>query len=814
MLRDECMSEFLKAVKEAVADTSARVLIVSRDGTVIRKGLLEETPLFTEYKISPDDVSADIASYSRSIVERKLPNKTDQIRKSLSEKLATKCEGQFLWLKMQEINLNRGKNARTLHFAIDEAPASLEDVYEHNYCGFQRYDVDRRMRTLSLLSWAPFTLRPLTVNEISEAVLIIHGANDLPVHELPDSSDDDYIQSEIMDLCAPFLECRANLLEPVPGGQMVHVAHFSVREYLLFKLPSVVTLERTRNPPIVSYEAMRHHVIARMCLCYLNFPGIWQKDALGTPFRDYAASSWPQHVAQGLVKDEELFEDTQRLLETSTPNYGSWSQWIEASQRSSGQVVTEKASPPDPFCYALKLGLEDFKEYLAKMRSIDVGESSSSQGSIALGADRDGAITEVVKTLVEAKTEVYAPADMGWTPLHFVSANGSVDIARLLLDNGAEPNVVTTKDERSPLYVASCRGHLDVVELLLEKGTAVDLASSSGVTPLHGALDNGHEHAAKLLLDNGADASFRTNFGWAPLHVAVVANRIGVTRRLLEKGAEVDATTKEGWTPLLFASTKGWTEAAKLLLDHGADINCKDETGWTPIALASHRGRVGVVKVFLDKDTEVASMVPAGWTLLDVAPHTGHADVVKERLDVGPVNRNRTPLFYAAWCGNAEVVQLLFDSGLFAVNDTDWFGTSPLFAATRNGHDPTVEILLTASDIRTDSKDGFSRTLIWWAHRGGHDRVVQLLEDHDQTTGPKPISEEDLMRAKPVQFGERSRSCDACTLCMPEGCEQYKCQICHDGTFHLCWSWVEFGVKCQDTSHVLEHCPGTGFRYM
>ncbi|KAJ3546625.1 hypothetical protein NM208_g1910 [Fusarium decemcellulare] len=269
--------------------------------------------------------------------------------------------------------------------------------------------------------------------------------------------------------------------------------------------------------------------------------------------------------------------------------------------------------------------------------------------------------------------------------------------------------------------------------------------------------------------------------------------------------------TKEGWTPLHFASTKGWAGTAKVLVDHGADINAKEGSGWTPFALALRKGHADVVKVLLDKDAEVASLVPDGWTLLDVAPHTGQADIVKERLDMGPMchENGRTLLFDAARCGQAQSVQILLDSGRFAVNDTDWFGTSPLFAATRNGHVETVEVLLKTPDIRTDSKDGFGRTLLWWARRGGHDRVAELLLDHDQTAGSQTDHQEDLPESNPIEFKDSSRYCDACTLSMPDGCEQYQCPTCSNGNFHICLPCFEFGVRCRDTSHVLKHSPAT-----
>ncbi|KAF5008332.1 hypothetical protein FDECE_5375 [Fusarium decemcellulare] len=745
--RDWCMSMFLKALKEIAAETSARVLIVSRDDPVIRKELMEETPKFTEHKISPDDVRDDVATYSRSLVDKKLSNKSDQIRAELADMLANKSEGQFLWVKMQVPYLNRGKNARTLQEAIKKAPTSLQEVYQASY--FRSARPGCWVHRNSLLALAAFTLRPLTMSEITEAALIKYWMEDLPVDEFPDSVDEDYIQCEILDRYAPLIEIRDDPSDPLPGKRTVHV-HFSVREYLLRELPTTFRRRDIANLSLESYESFRHYEIARKCLAYLNYARVWQKDGLGTAFRDYATSYWPRHVIQSWPDHSDLSDDIQELFKRSNPNYASWSQLFDAHERSSS--VAEKTSPPHPVYYALKLGLRGFLQRWIKECIKDAKESSG-QESTDFGVGCDGEVEEVVKMLFDSKAEVYMPGDMGSTLLHCASsARGCVNIMRLLLDSGADPNAVTAEDEQSPLHVASRQGHVDAAELLLQKGAVVDVVSRTYDTPLYVASDRGHDGVVKLLLENGADASVQVGIGWAPLHTAAYDGYIAVIRHLVEHGAELDARTKEGWTPLHFASTKGWAGTAKVLVDHGADINAKEGSGWTPFALALRKGHTNVAKVLLDKDTEIASLVPDGWTLLDVAPHTGQADIVKERLDMGSVyhESGRTLLFDAARSGQAQSVQILLDSGRFAVNDTDWFGTSPLFAATRNGHVETVEALLKVPDIRTDPKDGFGRTLLWWARRGGHDGVAQLLQDHDQTAGSLTDHQEDLPESNPL----------------------------------------------------------------
>ena len=100
------VKKFLHDVTKAVVGTRAGVLFVSRDEPEIRQALIKDAPeCFPEYKIMPKEVRSDTAVFARDIVNRKLANKTDDVRSILSESMTDRCQGQFLWLKIQEDSL-------------------------------------------------------------------------------------------------------------------------------------------------------------------------------------------------------------------------------------------------------------------------------------------------------------------------------------------------------------------------------------------------------------------------------------------------------------------------------------------------------------------------------------------------------------------------------------------------------------------------------------------------------------------------------------------------------------------------------------
>jgi ankyrin repeat protein len=129
--------------------------------------------------------------------------------------------------------------------------------------------------------------------------------------------------------------------------------------------------------------------------------------------------------------------------------------------------------------------------------------------------------------------------DMRWTDLKggtsFSRAawNGDVEVMRLLLERGADPNVVTEKGETALLLLAGAgwplgQGYIRsqeeitaALDLLVEKlGMDVNAATTEGITPVIGAIFKGDNFVVQYLVDHGArldvkDAKGRGVIEWA-----------------------------------------------------------------------------------------------------------------------------------------------------------------------------------------------------------------------------------------------------------------------------------------------------------
>ena len=124
----------------------------------------------------------------------------------------------------------------------------------------------------------------------------------------------------------------------------------------------------------------------------------------------------------------------------------------------------------------------------------------------------------------------------GWTILMFVSREGRTEIAKILLEHGADPNV---------------KGR--------EGATAVTISA-----------EHGHAELVKVLLGGGADVNGKNDHGNTALMYGAEYGHLEVVKALLNAGADVSARDRDGETALMMARRRGHTEIVELLKNAGA----------------------------------------------------------------------------------------------------------------------------------------------------------------------------------------------------------------------------------------------------
>jgi ankyrin repeat protein len=288
----------------------------------------------------------------------------------------------------------------------------------------------------------------------------------------------------------------------------------------------------------------------------------------------------------------------------------------------------------------------------------------------------------------------------GLSALHMAARQGSVESVRALLDGGANVNEPSAGDHITPIIIATLNGQFDLAKFLLDKGANPNLAEDNGVTSLYAAINcvwapkalypqpRAYEQQTTTyldlmaaLLDKGADPNARLKkkvwysgydfdlsgvdeIGATPFWRAAYASDIDAMKLLVARGADpaipsmkgagrprtgdaqrdVEDVSKlppipvggPGIPAIVAAAGSGYGEgfaanshryapsgmlaAVKYLVEElHADVNARDNEGNTAMHNAAARGDVEMIKYLVSKGADVKVVNREGKTTADMA---------------------------------------------------------------------------------------------------------------------------------------------------------------------------------------------------
>lgn len=247
----------------------------------------------------------------------------------------------------------------------------------------------------------------------------------------------------------------------------------------------------------------------------------------------------------------------------------------------------------------------------------------------------------------------------GWTALMYAARQNAMDAVAALADVKADLNATTKQEGTTALQIAIINIHYDLANLLLERGADPNVVDSTGMTALYAAVDmrapanmltrpepklRDNLDAVgiiKSLLAHGANPDLQLKKpiigrhqnlvgdgqlteGSTALARAAKSSDLAVMKVLLDGGADATLTLANRSTTAILAAGGQAREpqaldAVKLLVDHGVDVNAFNANGQTLVHIAAQRGQNTMLEYLASKGAKLDRRDKQGRTPLDLA---------------------------------------------------------------------------------------------------------------------------------------------------------------------------------------------------
>jgi ankyrin repeat protein len=387
-----------------------------------------------------------------------------------------------------------------------------------------------------------------------------------------------------------------------------------------------------------------------------------------------------------------------------------------------------------------------------------------------LRAAAAGDVAEV-RAALGSGADVAATDDSRATPLVLAAYGNHVDVARVLVEAGADVNH-KDRTEQSAYLIATSEVGDDprLLDLMLRSGARVQAKDSFNGTGLIRAAERGFPTIIGRLLDAGIQVDHVNELGWTALHEAIILGKgtepyVRVVEQLVDAGADamlpsqrdgvrpIEHAQRRGFaaietllrkaaremtpdTRLLRAAADGSVVAVEAALADGADVEARDDRERTALLLAVTRDHVDVARVLVARDADVNAVDDQRDTPFLVTGVTGSVEMLDALLpgrpDTALTNRfGGVSVIPASERGHAEYVAAVLDRTDIDVNHVNDLGWTALLEAVILGdggrrHQEVVRILLAnGADPSIADRDGV--TALQHARDRGFTELVALL---------------------------------------------------------------------------------------
>lgn len=180
-----------------------------------------------------------------------------------------------------------------------------------------------------------------------------------------------------------------------------------------------------------------------------------------------------------------------------------------------------------------------------------------------------------------------------------------IEILTLLLNFGANPNLINPKCNRSILMIAASNGDIESVNLILEFKANVLYKDKQGQNALFYALNSkkgDNQDVVEMLVHYSTEVNILNNNNESPLLIACRENLKQSAIILIERKADINIIDKLNGNSLLhYAAEHGNLELAKILISKNINIKQINKDNHTALNVAMTKNRNSIISLINDE---------------------------------------------------------------------------------------------------------------------------------------------------------------------------------------------------------------------
>ena len=326
----------------------------------------------------------------------------------------------------------------------------------------------------------------------------------------------------------------------------------------------------------------------------------------------------------------------------------------------------------------------------------------------------------------------------------------------LFLEYGADPNGIGPAGlggyYGTPLNAATVRHELDIMKVLLDKGADPNIrGNKNGWTALQLACLYSRREAFNILIEHNPDINAHGPYG-TPLQAAAYSGDKPLVRELLHRGADLEVCNQGRYGhSLQSAAIRAREDVVRFLIKQGAKIYIKGGRFGTVLQAASIRCSKALVDFLLHKGCKIDEQGGRYRTALQAACAAGNTPVVLTLLEhKANVNikggRFGSALQAVCVAGDPDTVRMLVERGADVNIDGGYYG-SPGDAAACHGNIDVLKYLIKEMGVARTTVERRHNHLNqeWfdWADKNIHDALNDEDSEEDWQDEDEEEEEDD-----------------------------------------------------------------------